>query len=96
MIPLLLLALIPGLLALSIYYKGLQTTPASVATLAELAFPLSALTLNYFVFGTTVGPSQLAGIVILAGVLVIMSRTSHTSGARGLGVEEPQPALAKV
>src|SRR5215216_3139929 len=34
-----LLALIPGLLALLLYYRGLTGTRASYATLAELAFP---------------------------------------------------------
>lgn len=36
------LALIPGLLALSLYYRGLRNTPASRATFAELAFPITA------------------------------------------------------
>lgn len=46
-VPLLLLALIPGLLALLIYYRGLQRTPVAAASVGELAFPLAAITLNY-------------------------------------------------
>ena len=38
----LLLAIFPGLLALLLYYRALGHTPASRATLAELAFPLTA------------------------------------------------------
>src|SRR3954463_8037478 len=37
------LALVTGLVALSLYYYGLQTTPALAATLAELAFPITAV-----------------------------------------------------
>ena len=40
---------VPGLLALLLYYRGLRTTPAPVATFAELAFPATALVVNYFV-----------------------------------------------
>ena len=36
------LALVPGLAALLIYYRGLQSTPAARATIAELAFPITA------------------------------------------------------
>jgi drug/metabolite transporter (DMT)-like permease len=36
-------ALVPGLLALVLYYLALRRTPASRATLAELAFPLTAV-----------------------------------------------------
>jgi drug/metabolite transporter (DMT)-like permease len=41
LLALLLLALVPGLLALLLYYRGLRGTPAAAATLAELAFPNS-------------------------------------------------------
>ena len=30
-----------------LYYRGLRTTPAPVATFAELAFPATALVVNY-------------------------------------------------
>ena len=40
--PLVLLALIPGLLGLTLYYIGLRATAAARATLAELAFPVTA------------------------------------------------------
>lgn len=92
--PLILLALVPGLIALSIYYRGLATTPASLATIAELAFPLSAITLNYLVFGTTLTMTQWIGVAVLAGVLILMSRTARDRGSRALGVvaTDMQPA----
>lgn len=73
LMPLLLLALVPGLLALLLYYRGLRRTPASAATLAELAFPASALLVNYLAFGATVTATQLVGIVVLSGTLVALS-----------------------
>ncbi len=36
------IALIPGFLALLLYYRGLASTPASLATIAEMAFPVAA------------------------------------------------------
>ena len=33
------IALIPGLLAMLLYYRALSTTPASMASIAELAYP---------------------------------------------------------
>jgi drug/metabolite transporter (DMT)-like permease len=95
-VPLFVLALIPGLLALTIYYRGLRTTPASMATLAELAFPLSALMLNYLVFRSTITASQALGIVLVSGVLIVMSRAAHSDGPRAVGVDEPamlEPAV---
>jgi DME family drug/metabolite transporter len=70
---LLLLALVPGLLALLIYYRGLRDTPASAATLAELSFPLSAIVINWLAFDTVLTASQWFGVVILSGTIVVMT-----------------------
>ncbi len=43
---LVLLALVPGLLALGLYYVGLQATPAARATPDELAVPVIAAILG--------------------------------------------------
>jgi len=67
------LALVPGLAALLIYYRGLATTPASVATIGELAFPVSATMINYLAFGAVLTVSQWTGIVILVVSLTWMS-----------------------
>ncbi|HEX9855553.1 MAG TPA: DMT family transporter [Acidimicrobiia bacterium] len=86
---LILLALVPGLLALSIYYRGLRSTPASLATLAELAFPVSAITLNYAFFDTTLTGTQWLGVAVLSATLVTMSYTARSAGSRALGVDAP-------
>jgi drug/metabolite transporter (DMT)-like permease len=93
---LLALAAVPGLLALWLYYRGLSGTPASAATLAELAFPLSAIVVNRVAFGATLTPTQWAGIAILATTLVVLSRASR-DGYEQVGVEAsaPEPALLR-
>jgi drug/metabolite transporter (DMT)-like permease len=62
---LVLLALIPGLLALSMYYVGLRATPAARATLAELAFPATAALIGVTVLGATLTFGQWLGLVIV-------------------------------
>lgn len=69
---LLLLAMVSGLLGMTLYYRGLRRTPASVATFAELAFPASALVINYFVLGSTIDTVQLLGFLILWGTIALL------------------------
>jgi DME family drug/metabolite transporter len=69
---LLLLALVPGVLGLLIYYRGLRGTPAAAATLAELAFPLTALLVGYVAFHATLTRSQWLGVVVLTGTITAM------------------------
>ena len=63
--PVALLALVPGLLALFLYYLGLRTTPAARATLAELAFPVTATVLGVTVLGGTLSATQVLGLVVV-------------------------------
>jgi drug/metabolite transporter (DMT)-like permease len=83
------LALVPGLLALWLYYRGLRRTPASVATIAELAFPLSAILINRLAFGEIPTATQWAGVAVLSATLVAMS---VQPGNRALGVRTPAAA----
>ncbi len=84
---LILLSLIPGLAALTIYYRGLSTTPASSATLAELAFPLTAILIGWAVFDTVPTPTQWVGIILLSATIVVMSQAA-ARGREALGVRE--------
>lgn len=88
---LLLLALIPGLLGLVLYYRGLRGTPAAAATLAELAFPLSSLVVNYLAFGDTLTVSQAVGLLLLAGTITTMG-LAHRRGPQAVGVTVPANA----
>lgn len=59
------LALIPGLLALALYYFGLQRTAASRATLAELMFPVTAAVVGVTLLDATLTPSRWLGLAIV-------------------------------
>lgn len=76
-VALVLLALVPGLLAIQLYYRGLQGTPASAATIGEMAFPLSALAVNFLAFGSAVSGTQAMGIVVLGAVILRLSVTGR-------------------
>ncbi|HEY7149020.1 MAG TPA: EamA family transporter [Gaiellaceae bacterium] len=67
-----LLAIVTGLIALLLYYWGLQRTTASVASLAELTFPVVAIAVGYFAFDTTLTSSQLAGVVVTSLVVLLL------------------------
>jgi DME family drug/metabolite transporter len=90
-----LLALVPGLAALLLYYQGLQSTPASAATLAELAFPLVAVGLNYLVFDTLLTATQWIGVVLLAATITTMTWLSQRGRERAIGVRIPDPVLTE-
>ncbi len=64
------------MLALWIYYKGLKRTPASVATIVELAFPLTAVFIDYFVYDTVLtGCQYLAAAVLLFAAYKVAERS---------------------
>lgn len=67
-----LLALIPGLLALLLYYRGLTGTRASYATLAELAFPATAVVLNWAFLGVGLSANQVLGFLLLWGAVFVL------------------------
>jgi drug/metabolite transporter (DMT)-like permease len=77
---LVLLALVPGLLALGLYYIGLQATPAARATLAELAFPATAALLGVTVLGATFTVSQWIGFAVV--LLAVTGLGWHERRAR--------------
>lgn len=65
------LALVPGLFALLLYYRGLRSTPASRATLGELAFPATAAAVGVVVLGARLDGSQWTGLALLAITIVV-------------------------
>ncbi len=62
---LVLLAVVPGLLALSLYYVGMQATPAARATLAELSFPATAAIISVTVLDSTLSATQWTGLAVV-------------------------------
>lgn len=59
------IAIASGVVSLFIYYDGLQYTKASIATLAELGFPMTAIVVNWIFLKAFLSSVQLLGVVIL-------------------------------
>jgi len=78
---LLAIALVPGLLALLLYYRALSRTPASLATIAEMAYPVAATLIasapRPWGFGQHVYGAQLVGTALLIGVIVLLNWTKE-------------------
>jgi drug/metabolite transporter (DMT)-like permease len=92
---LVLLALVPGLLALGLYYVGLQATPAARATLAELAFPATAAVLGVTALGARFTASQWIGFAVVVVAVTGLGWHERRRGARAAVVSPPtglQPA----
>lgn len=70
---LLLLALIPGLLALLLYYRGLAATAATRATLGELAFPLTAAFIGVTLLDGSLDASQWVGFAMLLASVTLLA-----------------------
>ncbi|KLU63221.1 putative inner membrane transporter yiJE [Peptococcaceae bacterium CEB3] len=58
-------ALVPSLISLLLYYRGLDGVRASYATIAELAFPATGLLLNWLVLHQTIDLGQWVGFAIV-------------------------------
>ena len=58
-------AITSGVVSLFIYYRGLQATKASVATLLELGFPLASVIINAIFLKAYLSPMQLVGMAVL-------------------------------
>jgi len=67
-----LLALVTGVAALFLYYFGLQRTPALLAALGELAFPVTAALVGIYAFGSSLRWTQWAGVVLTVAVVSLL------------------------
>jgi drug/metabolite transporter (DMT)-like permease len=67
-----LLALVTGLAALGLYYYGLQRTPALLAALGELAFPVTATLVGIYVFNSSLRWTQWVGVAITVAVVSLL------------------------
>jgi drug/metabolite transporter (DMT)-like permease len=87
---LLAIALVPGLLALLIYYRALSRTPASLSTIAEMALPVTATFIAAWQFRQPVYPAQIVGTALLIGVIILLNVTKDRAA------EAPAPAALKL
>jgi drug/metabolite transporter (DMT)-like permease len=80
-LPFLGIALIPGLLALLLYYRALASTPASLATIAEMAYPVAATFIASapppYGFNQRLYPAQFVGTAILIAVVGLLNWTKE-------------------
>jgi drug/metabolite transporter (DMT)-like permease len=67
------MALIPGLAALLLYYKGLQSTTATLASVCELAFPVTAVAVNWLVLDVRLSGGQFLGSSVLVASVTILA-----------------------
>jgi drug/metabolite transporter, DME family len=96
---LLAIAIVPGLLALLLYYRALSKTPASLATIAEMAYPVAATLIASapppWGFNQPIYPVQLVGTALLLGVIVFLNWTREKASpvvVRSLSMPETTSA----
>ncbi|WP_088189729.1 EamA family transporter [Desulfosporosinus sp. FKA] len=79
--------LVPSLVSLLLYYRGLDGVKASHATIAELAFPATGLLLNWLILHQTIDLGQWVGFAIVWIAVLLLSRMSREPEAIGLNLE---------
>ena len=67
------IVLTTGSIALFIYYYGLNHLPASHVTLYELFWPLSAVAMDWYIYGRVMSVVQLLGAAMLLGSILLLS-----------------------
>lgn len=75
---LIIIAITSGFTSLMIYYKGLATTKASIATIAELGFPFLAVIVNAATLGFYLKPMQIVGMLFLMFAVWGLTRINKT------------------
>ena len=65
-----------GGFAISLYYYGLKRITASVTTIAELSFPLTAILLEYFLHDNILDWFQWIGTIVLIYAIIRVSKLS--------------------
>jgi drug/metabolite transporter (DMT)-like permease len=66
------LALVTGLLALALYYYGLQRTPAVLSSLAELTYPAVAVIAGIYAFDQHLRWTQWIGVALILGTVTLL------------------------
>ncbi len=75
----LIIAFTSGGLAIFLYYYGLKRISASVATIAELSFPLTAILLEYMIHDNILDWLQWLGAIILIYSIIRVSKINFSS-----------------
>jgi len=89
------LALIPGLLALGLYYVALEHTAASRATLAELMFPVTAAIVGVTMLEATLTPSRWVGLAVVVVSITALALNERRS-SRATVIVDPRLTGEKI
>ena len=81
------LALVTGLFALTLYYYGLQRTPAVLSSLAELTYPAVAVVAGIYAYDQHLSWTQWLGVAAILGAVTLLPVQ------RRRVVAEPPPEL---
>jgi drug/metabolite transporter, DME family len=73
------LAIVTGLAALTLYYYGLKRTPAMLASLAELAYPVTAVIVGYVAFGANLSWTQWLGVLVTVAIVSLLPAPRRTT-----------------
>jgi drug/metabolite transporter (DMT)-like permease len=74
------IAFTSGGTAIFLYYYGLKEISASVATICELAFPLTAVILEYWLHGNILDWAQWLGVILLISSIARVSQLNNNRG----------------
>jgi drug/metabolite transporter (DMT)-like permease len=66
------LALVTGLVALTLYYYGLQRTPAVLSSLAELTYPAVAVVAGIYAYDQHLVWTQWIGVALIIGSVTLL------------------------
>src|SRR3954468_168701 len=66
------LALVTGLAALTLYYYGLQRTPAVLSSLAELTYPAVAVIAGIYAYSQHLAWTQWLGVALILGTVTLL------------------------
>jgi drug/metabolite transporter (DMT)-like permease len=82
----LIIAIIAGFVSLMVYYYGLRSTKASIATLCELAFPFAAVIVNWIFLQASLSIMQIIGglILVLAITRLTLVNQEQSKGVEGI------------
>jgi len=73
-----------GAVAMYLYYYGLKKIPASLATLCELVWPVSAVIFDYLFNHNILSATQIAGAVVLIVAVTLATRLNKTKIISGV------------
>lgn len=83
------IALVPGLAAMWLYYRGLRRTAASRATLAELAYPFTAALVGVTVLGSQLSTTQWLGAGLVVAAVTALSWHEATAATPAVVAARP-------